>query len=88
MKSTTLNRRVDDAEAVRVLLEGRGEELLVEFHQHVLARFAVVKASGAHTDALVEVLQIPCFILQTEFPEILSQGVQRPRHRGFPAAKS
>ena len=82
-----LNRRVDDAEAVRVLLEGRGEELLVEFHQHVLARFAVVEAAGAHTHAFVEALQIPRFVLQPELPEILPQGVQRPR-TGFPAAKS
>ena len=75
-----LNRRVDDAEAIRVLLEGRGEELLVEFHQHVLPRFAVVEATGAHTHAFVEALQIPRFVLQPELPEILPQGVQRLRH--------
>ena len=75
------HRRVDDAEAVRILLEGRGEELLVELHQHVLARVAVVEAPGTKPHAFVEAFQIPRFVLETELSEIPTQGVQRLRHR-------
>ena len=56
MKIHDLYWGVDDAESVRILLHRRGEELFVEFHQHVLARFAVVEATGAHADAFVEAL--------------------------------
>ena len=41
----------------------------------------VVEATGAHAHAFVEALQIPRLVLQPELPEILPQGVQRPRHR-------
>ena len=75
------HRRIDDAEPIRILLEGRGEELLVELHQHALARLAVVEAAGAHADAFVEALQVPRLVLQPELPEIPPQGVQGLGHR-------
>ena len=67
-----LHRRVHDAEAVGFLLERCGEEFLVQFHQHALARPAVVQAAGAHAHALVEALHVPGLVFQAELPEIAS----------------
>ena len=76
-----LHRRIDDAQAVCVLLQRGGEELLIELHQHPLAGGAVVQPLGATADALVEALQIPHLVLQAEFAEVPPQGVQGLRHR-------
>ena len=76
-----LHRRIDDAQTVGVLLQRRGEELLVKLHQHPLPGGAVVQAAGAQADAFVEALQVAHLVLQAEFAEVLAQGVQGLGHR-------
>ena len=63
-----------------------GEELLVELHEHVLARLAVVEALRAKPHALVEALQVARLVLKSELPEVPAQRIQRLRHR-VPARK-
>ena len=75
------SRRVNDAEPVRVLLQRRSEELLVQFHQNPLARFAVVETPSSLPHTLVESIQIARLVLETKLGEVLVQRVQRPCDR-------
>ena len=76
-----LDRGVDDAEAVHVLLQRGGEDLLVEFHQHVLARFVAVEAAGVLADAFMEGLRVADLVIEAALPEILPQRIRCPGHR-------
>ena len=76
-----LDRGVDDAEPVRVLLHRGREELLVELHQHALARGRVVEAARPQPHALVEAFEVAGLVLQPELPEVAPQRVERAGHR-------
>ena len=76
-----LHRRIDNAQAVRVLLHCGRKELLVQLHQYALPRFGIVQAARPESYAFVEALQVPRFVFKSEFPKIRPQRVQGLRHR-------